>query len=85
MREILFRGYSEDYGWIYGDYSEPNGVYPANIYPHEDSREWDAYEGIAVRPETVGQFTGMDDGCGNAARARRVSEGKSTGNVQKGG
>lgn len=58
MRKILFRGYSEEYGWIYGDYAAPNGIHPVNIFPHKDSN---AIEGVAVEPKTVGQYTGLTD------------------------
>lgn len=61
MREIIFRGYSEEYGWIYGDVAAPHKNYPANIFPREESVNFDAYEGISVNPETVGQYTGMMD------------------------
>ena len=57
MREILFRGKTVDNGeWIYGDYSAPFAFYPANIFKQDGN-----FEGIAVVPETVGQYTGLTD------------------------
>lgn len=57
MREILFRGKNVDNGeWIYGDYAAPFAFYPANIFKQDGN-----FEGIAVVPETVGQFTGKTD------------------------
>lgn len=57
MREILFRGKTVDNGeWIYGDYSAPFAFYPANIFKQDGE-----YEGVAVVPETVGQYTGLTD------------------------
>lgn len=57
MREILFRGKNVDNGeWIYGDYAAPFAFYPANIFKQDGN-----FEGVAVVPETVGQFTGLLD------------------------
>lgn len=57
MREILFRGKTVDNGeWIYGDYSAPFAFYPANIFKQDGE-----FEGVAVVPETVGQYTGLTD------------------------
>ena len=66
MREILFRGKRVDNGeWIYGDYAAPFAFYPDIIFKRDDE-----FEGIAVIPETVGQFTGLTDKNG-----KRIFEG----------
>lgn len=55
MREILFRGKTEDGNWIFGDLRSPDG----------DGNGYFIIEGkpsIAnVIPETVGQYTGLTD------------------------
>ncbi len=51
MREIKFRGMSPSGTWFYGDLSHPNGK---TVIKNEAS-------GCIVRPETVGQFTGLLD------------------------
>lgn len=72
MREILFRGKSKDSGeWIYGEYSPEQGKLPPNIFPNNMdfvNRCGDTcieYEGVAVIPETVGQYTDLLDKNGN--------------------
>lgn len=54
MREIKFRGKDYNDNWIYGWLSGPNTIHfePANKY------KWTAE---SVLPETVGQFTGVQD------------------------
>ena len=59
MREILFRGKRVDNGeWIKGFYAE-NGHGSSNIQPKCK------FFGYLVKPETVGQFTGLTDKNGN--------------------
>lgn len=57
MREILFRGKSEDNDqWEEGFYSGNHVRYGSGISVIEN--DWDDY---TVDPETVGQFTGLTD------------------------
>ena len=59
MREILFRGKKIDGGeWIKGFYAE-NGHGSSNIQPKGK------FLACLVKPETVGQFTGLTDKNGN--------------------
>ena len=59
MREILFRGKRVDNGeWIKGFYAE-NGHGSSNIQPKCK------FFGYLVKPETVGQYTGLLDKNGN--------------------
>lgn len=60
MREIKFRGLRKDgKGWVYGDtMNDPNNIGFYNIIISFEGlpREW-----VEVIPETVGQFTGLQD------------------------
>lgn len=57
MREILFRGKRVDNGkWIYGDFFQ--GKKDIFIEYWTDNKEYRAYE---VDPETIGQYTGLED------------------------
>lgn len=57
MREIKFRGIGRDSGeWIFGSLVQSNGE--TLIFP-EDAP--DSYDNYIVKPETVGQFTGLKD------------------------
>lgn len=59
MREILFRGKSIATGrWAYGQY-EPNPFVNGNYLIHDTLG--DVYQ---VDPDTVGQYTGLDDATG---------------------
>ena len=59
MREILFRGKTEQGEWVYGlldcHYTRPNEKY---YHIHECETDDTEY---AVIPETIGQFTGLTD------------------------
>lgn len=60
MRQIKFRGLRVDgKGWAYGDLLQLNDGNPCTFIATQDGRD------IKVRPETVGQFTGLTDknGC----------------------
>ena len=58
MREIKFRGFSVIGEWYYGDLSRPTvGEYSNRTFIQGKTGNL-AYE---VRPETVGQFTGLLD------------------------
>lgn len=60
MRTIEFRGYSPDRGWVFGDLLQrPNG----DVYINERSDS--GFLSYLVRPETVGQYTGLEDARGN--------------------
>lgn len=59
-RKIIFRGYSEIHGWIYGDLNQyPDG--DAYITENSDGESL-SYQ---VEPDTIGQYTGLKDSKGN--------------------
>lgn len=62
MRDILFRGIRNDNGkWIYGDLMTPTDI--MDVWEiSENTGMGDRYE---VDPETVGQWTGLNDRFGN--------------------
>ena len=56
MREILFRGQKQNGDWLYGDlvhYGDKILIFSENAQNSPDYYE--------VKPETVGQFTGLTD------------------------
>jgi len=61
MREILFRGLAKDgTGWVNGDLinydKNDKRILPQNF------RAWDIqHDGEEIIPETIGQYTGLDD------------------------
>lgn len=59
-REILFRGKWVDNGeWVYGDLTAGDTIHTKPPSKDDgDGCEWYGYE---VRPETVGQYTGLKD------------------------
>lgn len=60
MRKIKFRGKRIDNGqWAYGDYVQRSKVTQTDIVKQANVGGYD------VRPETVGQFTGLQDSEGN--------------------
>lgn len=57
MRTIKFRGYNpKNKKWIYGHYFVNRGQH--FIVQDEVATTWENYE---VKPETIGQYTGMND------------------------
>lgn len=69
MREILFRGKKENYGWVYGSLVQAPGFVgiierdeERYDYPYMDSTTG-CIDGNAciVDPDTVGQYTGLTD------------------------
>ncbi len=59
MREIKFRGFNKKNGvWLYGSYIKNRGAHFVCPDEFADGKEWDDYE---VDPESVGQFTGLQD------------------------
>lgn len=69
MREILFKGKTENGEWVYGDYQRVV-KFDNSIAQHcivENKGKWDyilkalSQNIIQVIPETVGQFTGLTD------------------------
>ena len=64
MQEIIFRGKSiahhgKKEEWVYGFYSNFKGVNGRTHYISDDNGR-----SVAVRPETIGQFTGLIDAYG---------------------
>ena len=66
MREILFRGKRLLTGeWVYGYYIHQTLFYGDDVDRHwimeEGEFDSDYYEAKAIKPETLGQFTGLVD------------------------
>ncbi len=60
MREIKFRGLTENGNWLVGYFTTYDGV----SYIKSIERDQRFGGGIDVKPETVGQFTGLKDANG---------------------
>lgn len=58
MREIKFRGLTSDGKWVYGDLEAHRHDNKVIIHTY---REDDYYRYYEVKPETVGEFTGLKD------------------------
>jgi uncharacterized phage protein (TIGR01671 family) len=64
MRPIIFRGLRKDgAGWIYGDLLHWKRLNRCAVVPQEGD-QWDSPLDFEVIPETVGQFTGLQDSKG---------------------
>jgi uncharacterized phage protein (TIGR01671 family) len=61
MRAIRFRGQDEDGKWLYGDLRQRMGYWPAIIESYCTDEGKVGYREIAVKEDTVGQFTGLKD------------------------
>ena len=61
MRAIKFRGQDEDGKWLYGDLRQRMGYWPAIIESYCTDEGKVGYREIAVKEETVGQFTNLHD------------------------
>ena len=62
MRTIKFRGQDIDDGeWLYGDLRQRMGYWPAIIESYCTDEGKVGYREIAVKEETVGQFTNLHD------------------------
>ena len=62
MRTINFRGQDiDDDEWLYGDLRQRLGYWPAIIESYCTDEGKVGYREIAVKEETVGQFTGLKD------------------------
>ena len=64
LREILFRGKRADNGeWVYGGYMKNNtGIYITDTEHYHLNASYKNYQ---VIPETIGQYTGLNDKNGN--------------------
>lgn len=66
MRTIKFRGQDIETGeWLKGDLLQTAGHYPQIRGSYCDYQGKVQYQRTAVKPETVGQFTGLSDKDGN--------------------
>ncbi len=60
MREIVFRGKTANGVWVYGSLVHSKNIQPA-IYFEVGKGTVKTFDFVYVRPETVGQFTGIHD------------------------
>ena len=60
MREIKFRGKTANGEWAYGSLVYSKNIQPA-IYFEVGKGSVKTFDFVYVRPETVGQFTGLHD------------------------
>ncbi|WP_407497483.1 YopX family protein [Elizabethkingia meningoseptica] len=65
MREILFRGKTTNGEWVYGNLAVINKDFSTVKKGHYISNSAGSPFAYLVRPETVGQFTGLLDKNGN--------------------
>jgi len=63
MREIKFRGISNSGIMVYGSLVYSENIQPA-IYREVGEGSWKMFDWVYVKPETVGQFTGLLDSKG---------------------
>lgn len=61
MRIIKFRGKDDDGNWLYGDLRQRMGYWPTIIESYCTDEGKVGYREIAVKEDTVGQFTGLLD------------------------
>ncbi len=61
MREIVFRGKTANGVWVHGSLAYSDNIEPA-IYFEFGKGTVKTFDFVYVRPETVGQFTGLYDG-----------------------
>ena len=60
MREIKFRGQTANCEWVYGSLVHSKNIQPA-IYFEVGKGSVKTFDFVYVKPETVGQFTGLHD------------------------
>ena len=60
MREIKFRGKTANCEWVYGSLVSSDNIEPA-IYFEVGKGSVKTFDFVYVKPETVGQFTGLHD------------------------
>lgn len=61
MRIIKFRGKDDDGNWLYGDLRQRMGYWPTIIESYCTDKGKIGYREIAVKEDTIGQFTGLLD------------------------
>ena len=60
MRKIKFRGQTANCEWVYGSLVHSKNIQPA-IYFEVGKGSIKTFDFVYVKPETVGQFTGLHD------------------------